>query len=203
MVAENEWRSREHITECIDEQIVNRLEAKRADLADTAKSSADQDRNSLGTVGQIPDVLAPEMVEQLVKLPKTVSKNEIQERTVEHIAADIPVLQVAEELMEASKVFPEDKIQKRFAGQTIDSPGMFLAEKIVEMPVTQAQDRMQQVTNTHVLHVVSTVKVERSKIINQTMQKAVTQEKINQMNKHLSVQKTMGVSPLQFTTSLS
>ena len=66
MVAEHGWRSREHISECIDEQIVDRLEAKRADLADTEKSSASQDRNLLGTVEQIPDVLAPEMVEQLV-----------------------------------------------------------------------------------------------------------------------------------------
>ena len=56
-----------------------------------------RDRNLLGTVEQIPDFLAPEMVEQLVKLPTTVSENRIQERTVEHIAADTPVPQVVEE----------------------------------------------------------------------------------------------------------
>ena len=189
MVAEHGWRSREHISERIDEQIVDRLKAKRADVADTEKSSASQDRNLLGTVEQIPDVLAPETVEQLVKLPKTVSENGIQERTVDHTAADIPVLQVAEELVEASKVFPEDRIQQRFAEQTIDTPGISLAEKVVEMPVTQAQERMQQVANTHVQHVASAVKVERPEIIKQTVHKAVTQEKINQMTKHLPVQK--------------
>ena len=39
----------------------------------------------------------PEMVEQLVKLPKTVSEDGVQQRTVEH-TADIPVPQVVEEL---------------------------------------------------------------------------------------------------------
>ena len=143
----------------------------------------------------LPDVLALEMVDQLVKLPKTVSENRIQERTVEHIVADIPVLQVAEELVEVSKVFPEGRIEQRFAEQTIDTPALFLAENVVEMLVTQTQEKIQQVASTHVQHVASTDQVERRKIIKQAVQKAVIWEKINQMTKHLPVQKTMEVSP--------
>ena len=179
-------RSREHISDRIDEQIVDRLEAKLADLADTGKSLASQDRNLLGTVEQIPDVFALEMVEQLVELPKTVSDNGIQERTVEHITADIPVLQVAEELVEASKVFPEDRIRQRFAEHTIAAPGISLDGKVVEVLVTQTQEKKQQVANTHVQHVASTVKVEKPKIMKQTVQKAVTQEKINQDDQALA-----------------
>ena len=40
MVAEHGWRSREHISERIDEQIVDPLEAKRGGLAETEKSLA-------------------------------------------------------------------------------------------------------------------------------------------------------------------
>ena len=109
------------------------------------------------------------------KLPKTVSENRIQERTVEHIAADIPVLQVAEELMEASKVFLKDRIQQRFTEQTIDTLGISLAEKIVEGPVTQTQGKTQQVVNTSAQHVVNALEVE----------KHIIQEKINQVTRHV------------------
>ena len=41
--------------------------------------------------------------------------------------------------------------------------------------------------NTHVQHVVNTVEVERPKIIKQTGQKTIIQEKINQVTKHVEV----------------
>ena len=85
--------------------------------------------------------------------------------------AEIPVPQVVEELVEVFKVFPKDKIQQRFAEQTIDTPGISLAEKIVEGPVTQAQ----QVANTSVQHDVNTLEVE----------KRIIQEKINQVTRHV------------------
>ena len=45
--------------------------------------------------------------------------------------------------------------------QTIETPPAFsLAEKIVEMPVTQTQEKTRQVANTHVQHVVGTVEVD-------------------------------------------
>ena len=125
MVAEpHGWRSRELISERIDEQIVDEsLETARADLAETS-----QDRNLLGTVELIPDVLAPEMTGQLVKLPKTAPEDGIQQRTVEGIA-DIPVPQVVKGLEKVSRVFGQDRVEQRYGGQIIKSPGVSLAER--------------------------------------------------------------------------
>ena len=53
----------------------------------------------------------PPSVEQLVKLPKTVSENRIQERTVEHIAADTPVPQV----LDACPKEVKEKVQNYLA----------------------------------------------------------------------------------------
>ena len=149
MVAEHGCGNRECISERTDEQIVDEsLEAARADLADTEKSSASQDRNLLGTVEQIPDVLAPEMVEQLVKLPKTVSQNRTQQQTEEQVI-NAPVPQVMEELLEVSKVFCQYRVQQRFGGQIVEPPAISLAGKIDEVPVSETQERTQQVENTH------------------------------------------------------
>ena len=105
MVAEHRgWRSRERISERTDEQIVDEsLESARADLAETEKSSTSRDRILQGTVERVLHVPVPEMVEQLVKLPKTVSEDGIQQRTVEQ-TVDIPVPQVVKGLVKVSKV---------------------------------------------------------------------------------------------------
>ena len=143
---------------------------------------------------RILDVPVPETVEQLVKLPKTVTEDGIQQRIVERIA-EIPVSQVAEELADASKVFPKDRIQQRIAVQTIDTTGIFLAEKIVEGPVTQTQGKTQQVVNTSVQHDVNTLEVEKN----------IIQEKINHVTRHVEtpllqiVKKIFEVPELQFT----
>ena len=60
-----------------------------------------------------------------------------------------PVPQVVEGLAEASKVFSQDRVQRRFGEQTIETPALSLDEKI-EMPVTRTQEKTQQVVNTHV-----------------------------------------------------
>ena len=103
------------------------------------------------------------MVEQLVKLPKTVSEDGIQQRTVERTIA-----QVAEEL-EVSKVFP--KVNSVLRSNTTDTRGVYLAAKIVEGPVTQTQ----QVVYLSVEHDVNTLEVE----------KHIIQEKINQVTRHV------------------
>ena len=129
MVAEHGWRSRAQISERIDEHIVDPLEAKRADLAEIEKSLASRDRILQGTVEQISDVPVPQMVEQLVKLPKTVSQDRIQQRTAEQIV-DIPVPQVVEELVEVSRVFRQDRIQQRFVEQTDETPDISLKRSL-------------------------------------------------------------------------
>ena len=75
------------------------------------------------TVERILDVPVLEMVKQLAKLPNTV---------------DAPGPQVVEELAEASKVSSQDRVHRLFQGQTIKTTGISPAEKIIEMPVTQA-----------------------------------------------------------------
>ena len=67
---------------------------------------------------RILDVLVPEMVEQLVKLPKTESDDRTQQRTAEHIAV-IPVPQGVKELVVIFRVFSQDRIQERTVEQTI------------------------------------------------------------------------------------
>ena len=68
----------------------------------------------------------------------------------------------------------------------INDTGVSLASEIIEMPVIQTQEKTRQVTNTHVQYVVDTVEVEKSKIIEETVQrmKPVIQEKISQVIKH-------------------
>ena len=58
---------------------------------------------------------------------------------------------------------------------------------IVEVPVIQMQGTTQRGVNTHVQHVVSTVEVERPKIIELTGQKTIIQEKINHVTKQVEV----------------
>ena len=88
--------------ECISESTA--LEAARAELVEIGRSLASRDLTFQDSVERVLDVGVPEMVEQLVKLPKTVSEDGIQQRIVERIA-DIPVPQVVEELAEFFKAF--------------------------------------------------------------------------------------------------
>ena len=131
-------------------------------------------------------ILCLGMAEQLVEVPETVSRDGVQQRTVEQIV-DAPVPQAVEELAEVSKVFSQGRIQQRIVEQTI--PAIPLAEKIVELPVIQTEEKMQRGVNTHVQHVVNAVEVEKSEIIEGTVQrkKPIIQEKINQVTKHVEI----------------
>ena len=82
------------------------------------------------------------MIEQFVDVPKIVSQDRTEQRTVEQIS-DIPVPQVVKELLEIFKVFSEDRVQQRFFLLAIS-----LAEKISGK-----------------LHAVNTVKVVKPRII--------------------------------------
>ena len=138
---------------------------------------------------QILDVLVPEMVEQLMKLSKTVSVGRIQERTAEQ-SVDILVPQDVEELAEFFKASSLDRVQQSSVEQTVETPDMTLAEKIIEMPVTR---KTQQDVNMCVQHLVNAVEVE----------KRIIQEKINQVIRHVEtlllqiVKKTVEVPEIQ------
>ena len=136
--------------------------------------NSSQDRNLQGTVEQIPDDPVLEKAEQLVEVLEIVSRDGVQQRTVEQI--DAPVPQAVEELAEVSKVFSQDRSQQRIVEQTI------LA---VELLVIQTR----QSVNAYVQHVVNTVDVETSEIIEETVQrmKHIIQEKINRATKHIKI----------------
>ena len=88
-----------------------------------------------------------------------------------------PVTQAVKELVEASKVFSQDRVQQRFGKQTIEPPAISLAERVVEASDTRTQDKTQHVVNTQVQHAVNTVEAETPIII----------ETINQVTKHVEI----------------
>ena len=96
---------------------------------------------------QILDVLVLEKAERLVEEPKTILQDSIQQRTVEHITADTPVPQDVEEPAEFFKAFSQDRVQLRFRGQIIENLAVPLAEKIVELPVIQTEEKTRQGVN--------------------------------------------------------
>ena len=185
MVAERGvWPPQERTPDKTCEQVVDvRVRLVVGQVLEVPKNSS-QDRNLQGTVEQIPDDPVLEKAKQLVEMPKTVLQDGIQQRTVEQIV-DAPVPQAVEELADVSKVFSQDGIQQRIVEQTI--PAIPLTEKIVELPVIQTEETKQQGVNTHAQHVVNTVEVEKPKIIKQTRQKPIVQEKINRVTKHVEV----------------
>ena len=93
-----------------------------------------------------------------------------------------------EELAEGFRVFSQDRIQQRIVEQT--TPAIPLAEKIVELPVIQTEEKTRQGVNACVQHVANAVEVEKYKIIEEeTVQrmKPIIQEKINQVTKRIKM----------------
>ena len=192
MVAERDMLlPQERLPERTCEQVVNVHVRQVVVQGLEVPEISSQYREVHGTVEQILDVPVPEKVEQLVEVPETVSRDGVQQRTVEQIH-DAPVPQAVEELADISKVSSQDGIQQRIVEQTI--PAILLAEKIVELPVIQTEGTTQQVANTHVQHAVNAVEVENSEIIEETGQKPIIQEKIDQVTKHVEIPE------LQFTS---
>ena len=187
MVAEHSCGSAEP---SIEGQILDALVPQMAEQLLEVPKIVLQDQILQSTVEQILDVPVLEKAEQLVEVPEIVSPDRIQQRTVEQIV-DASVPQAVEELTEVFRVFSQDRIQQRTDEQTI--PATSLAEMIVEVPVIQMQGRTQRGVNTHVQHVVNAVEVEKSEIIEETGQKPIIQEKINQVTKHVEIPE------LQFT----
>ena len=174
----------EQISERIRKQIVDVHVSQVVAQATEVPKTSSRDRSLQCTAEQSLDVPVPEMVRQLVEVPKTVPQDRIRQRTVEQIV-DVPFPQAVEELAEVFRVFSQDRIQQHAVEQTTSATS--LVEMIVEMPVARTPEKTQQVANTIVQHAVNTVEVERPKIIKQTGQKTIIQEKINQVTKHVEV----------------
>ena len=160
---------------------------------------------------QIVDVHVPQVVGQVLEVPKTACRDRSLACTAEEIL-DVPVPEMDKQLVEPQKTIPQDRIQQRtvehiaadtpvprdveepaeffkafwvqlrFGGQIIENPAIPLAEKIVELHVIQTEEKTQQGVNMCVQHVVNAVEVE----------KHIIQEKINQESKRIEI------PPLQF-----
>ena len=82
------------------------------------------------------DVLVPDIVDQLVKLPNTVSQERIRQRTVEQIV-DFPVPKDVEELVEVSRVSHTAEIIEKFVIQTRGK-----TRQVVNIPLLQFNDKV-------------------------------------------------------------
>ena len=133
---------------------------------------------------QIVDVHVSQDVGQVFEAPKISSQDRNLQCTVGQIL-DVLLLEKAERLVEVPETVSRDRLQQRTVEETI--PDTSLAEMIVVVPVIQTGEKEQQVANTLVQHDVNTVEVEKSKVITQTGQKPIIQEKINPVTKHVEV----------------
>ena len=129
-----------------------------------------------------------EMVEQLVKLPKTVSEDRIQERTEEQVI-DIPVLADVEELMEVSEVLHQDRSQQYFVEHTDATPDISFAEKIVEKLVTQLLQFIDEVVDIPVVAMRQT----------QSFQKTIELSQLQVADKVSDVPVVLVVQPVKTT----
>ena len=81
-------------------------------------------------------VLVTLIAEQLINVPKILSQDRTQQRTLEPIS-DTPAPQVVEELAEVFTHFSQDGVQQRFAEQIFEIPAIHsLTEKISEKVVS-------------------------------------------------------------------
>ena len=186
MVAEHGLpQPQEQIPERTCEQVVDvRMPQVVGQVFEVLKISS-QDRDLRGTVEQIPDILVPEMVDTVGgsagdRFPMTESSSGLWSRSL-----TLQFRRLWRNWWRSLRVFSQDRIQQRFLEQINETPAVSLAEKIVERPVRRKKRRNS--VNTHAQHVVNTVEVERPKIIKQTVQKTIIQEKINQVTKHVVV----------------
>ena len=88
---------------------------------------------------------------------------EIMRRTPVGMTFEILVPHDVEEPAEFSKTSSQDRVQPRFGGKIIETPATLLAEKVVEVPVIQTEEKTRQGVNMFVQHVVNAVEVRSPK----------------------------------------
>ena len=94
---------------------------------------------------RIVDVLVPAIMEEIVKVVKTVLQEQISERIRKQIV-DVCVSQVVEQVAEVPKTSSRDRSLQCIAEQILDVPVPEMVKHVVEAPKTVPQDRIQQRT---------------------------------------------------------
>ena len=154
------------------DEMTSQATEKKEDLeADTAKHSSvletavsrstldgevsSRDRIPQHTMEQTLGVLMPEMVTQSVEVPKTISQNRIQQRTMKQIVDD-PVVQIVQipqvHVVEKTAEIPvmtqrhtsRDGVQQRTVEHIVDAPVPQTVKKLTEVSKVFSQDRIQQ-----------------------------------------------------------
>ena len=95
---------------------------------------------------QIVDVLVPLIMEEIVKIVKTVLQEQISERICETDRRRLHVSQIVEQVTEVPKTSNCDRTLQCTAEQIFDVPGPEMVKQLVEVPKTVSQDRIQQRT---------------------------------------------------------
>ena len=168
MVAERGIPPQERIPEKICEQIVRRTSVPQVveQVIEVCPRTQAKTETYRVQWSRFRMILVPEVVRAVGETVENRSPEiGVQQRTVEHIAADTPVPQVCGGTgRSSSKAFLSgQRFNSALLEQTI--PAIPLAEKIVELLVIQTEGTTQRGVNTHVQHIVSAVEVEKSEIL--------------------------------------
>ena len=158
-------------------RIISSVEQEENLEADDAKQSpkiVPQDRILQGTVEQILDVLVLEKAERLAGSPA----DRISRRKP---AANCGTYRRWRNWQSSSRLSLRTGFNCVSEDRSLKTPAIPLAEKIVEVPVIQTEEKTRQGVNMCVQHVVNAVEEEKSEIIELTVQrmKPIIQEKIN------------------------
>ena len=144
-----------------------------------------QERLPERTCEQIGIVPVPQVVEQVIGVPKTSSQDRMLQGTVEQIL-DVPVPEMVEQLVKLPKTVSEDGIQQQTVERIADIPVPQVVEELVEVFKLQIVEKIDE----------KTVEVSQAQFLGKTVDTPVGMQR--QVPIIQTVQKNMEVSPLQF-----
>ena len=169
----------EHVQNCTVEQIIDvpvATQCQVSTIPTTQRTVEMPQVQSLDRMDGVPVVMRRQTAQTIevpqCQVPKTVSQDRIPQRIDEQLV-DIPVPQIAEEIVEMFNVFTQDRVQQRTVEQSTETSAISLSDEIVETPKTQTQKE-----------VISCMKEDQSEF--------------SEIEMHRQVQKTVEVPQIQF-----
>ena len=149
-----------------------------------------QERIPERTCEQIGNVPIPQVVEQIIEVPKISSQDGILQDAVEQIP-DVPVPEMVQQLVNLPKTVSEDGIQQRTVERIADIPVPQVVEELVEVFKLQIVEEIDE----------KTVEVSQAQFLGKAVDTPVGMQR--QVPMIQTVQKNMEVSPLQSWTPLT
>ena len=175
---------------------------------------APQEETSEKICEQIVEVHVPQVVGQVLEVPKTASRDRTLQETVERVV-DVPVPEMVEQLVKLPKTVSEDGMQERTMEQTVD----ILVPRYVEEPTeffkASSLDRVQQSSAEQTIETLAIFFVGKIFEVPVIQTQRKTQQGVNahvqhavvtvEVEKHIiqgninQVTKDIGLPPLQIT----